>query len=84
MGLPLPGPQDFKTMPEQFTLAFWILPKELNTKSFFINIFNRGYIWSESANMRVFYRFITGPNENTDFVSPEYDTPNENNKISLN
>jgi hypothetical protein len=81
--LPLPGPPDFKAMPDQFTVAFWVLPKELNTKSYFINFFNRGYIWSESASNRVFYKFIIGPNENTDFVSPAYDTPIDDNKITL-
>jgi hypothetical protein len=53
MGLPLPGPPDFKDMPETFTVAFWALPKELNSKSFFVNLFNRAYVWSESANMKV-------------------------------
>ena len=71
-------------MPEQFTVAFWALPRELNSKSFFINFFNRGYIWSETANMRVFYRFMTGPNEILDFVQPAYETPIDANKISLN
>ncbi len=71
-------------MPEQFTVAFWALPRELNSKSFFINFFNRGYIWSETANMRVFYKFITGPNENSDFVQPSYDAVVDANKISLN
>lgn len=34
--------------------------------------------------MRVFYKYITGPNENADFVQPAYDTPAESNKILLN
>jgi hypothetical protein len=69
MGLPLPGPPDFKNMPESFTVSFWVLVKELNTNSFFINLFNRAYIWSESANYKVFYKFMTGKAD-SDFVSP--------------
>jgi hypothetical protein len=34
--------------------------------------------------MRVFYKFMTGPNENSDFVQPAYDTPSDSNKILLN
>jgi hypothetical protein len=34
--------------------------------------------------MRVFYKFMTGPNEILDFVQPAYETPIDANKISLN
>jgi hypothetical protein len=68
MGLPLPGPPDLKDMPQTFTISFWVLVKELNSKSFFINLFNRALVWSESANMKVFYKFITGANPDADFV----------------
>jgi hypothetical protein len=75
MGLPLPGPPDFKEMPTTFTVSFWVLVKELNAKSFFVNLFNRAYVWSESTNMNIGYKFITGPISDTDFVAP-IQTPN--------
>jgi hypothetical protein len=79
MGLPLPGPPDFKEMPTTFTVSFWVLVKELNTKSFFVNLFNRAYVWSESTNNNIWYKFITGPNPDTDFVAP---TPTPNAIVS--
>ena len=65
----MPGPPDFKGMPTTYTVSFWVLVKELNAKSFFINLFNRAYIWSESTNYKVGYKFITGNNPDSDFVS---------------
>jgi hypothetical protein len=78
----LPGPPDFKNMPEEFTVAFWVLPKELNSKSFFVNLFNRAQVWSESANYKVQYKFITGSMD-SDFVSPIETSSSDEVKIGL-
>ena len=60
MGLPLPGPGSLTAMPEEFNIAFWVMPTDLNPKSYLINLFNRAYIWAELATTRAFYKYITG------------------------
>lgn len=81
-GLPLPGPPDFRSTPDEFNIAFWLMPTDLNSKSFFLNMFNRAQIWAESANGRLFYRFITGPMD-ADFVKPVDPGDVNNQKIQL-
>jgi hypothetical protein len=76
----LPGPPDFREMPKEFNIAFWIMPTDLNSKSFFVNMFNRAQIWAESSNSRLFYRFITGALD-TDFVKPDDPADINNQKI---
>ena len=49
-----------KTMPDEFTVAFWVLPTDMNVNSYFINLFGRAFVWSSSATNKVYYKFITG------------------------
>jgi hypothetical protein len=56
-------------MPTEFNIAFWVMPTDLSSKSFFINLFNRAYVWAESSNTRLFYKFQVGIGEN-DVVTP--------------
>lgn len=58
------------------------MPTDLNTKSYFINLFTRAFIWAESSNTRVFYKFLTGPND-ADSVSPANPGVLDNQKIQL-
>lgn len=75
--LPLPGPQDFRSMPTEFMIAFWVLPTDLNAKSYLINAFDRAQIWAEQSTTRLQYKHITGPGD-TDFVKATDPTPTSN------
>jgi len=70
-------------MPEEFTIAFWVMTRELNAKSYFINLFQRGYVWGESASSRVYYKFMTGPAE-SNYITPVDPSNINNQKVGLN
>jgi len=42
----LPGPPNFEGLIDEFMIAFWVLPKALNTISFFVNAFDRVQIFT--------------------------------------
>jgi hypothetical protein len=59
-------------MPDEFTISFWLFlisPTPLNTKSTFINAFNRVKIFSYSSSQYLNYNFVTGTSS---FVQPTY------------
>lgn len=56
----LPGPLDLTKVPDEFSIAMWIMPTDLNAQSYFINMFNRAYLRAEVSDNRVFYEFKTG------------------------
>jgi hypothetical protein len=69
-------------MPEEFMIAFWVLPTDLNSKSYLINAFDRAQIWAEQSTTRLQYKHITGPGEN-DYVKALDPTPTSNQLLQL-
>jgi|LauGreDrversion4_2_1035121.scaffolds.fasta_scaffold10293_5 hypothetical protein len=69
-------------MPDEFNMAFWVMPTDLNTQSYFINLFDRAFVWAESANTRVSYKFKIGARD-TDFIQPTYSPVAANRMIQL-
>ena len=49
-------------------IAFWVMPSTLNSNSFLVNAFNRAYIWAESSNTNLYYKYVTGPDDTINFV----------------
>jgi hypothetical protein len=70
-GLAVTGPPDLAAVPEEFTIALWVRPTMLLSKSYFVSAFNRIFIRASSANQNVQFMFRTGPLAN-DFVEPVY------------
>ena len=60
-GLPVLGPDNFESVPDEFTVGFWVMPSILNANSYFTNLFGRIQLYALSSNQYVFYKFITGP-----------------------
>ena len=55
-------------MLDEFMIAFWVMPSTLNSNSFLVNAFNRAYIWAESSNTNLYYKYVTGPDDTINFV----------------
>lgn len=64
-GLPVQGPDSLKQTPNEFTVSFWVYPTDIDTASYFLNLFNRAFIWGEKATMYIFYKFMTSLSTNT-------------------
>lgn len=69
-------------MLEEFNIAFWVMPTDLNPQSYFINLFERAYVWAESASTRLYYKFVTG-SDVSNFIQPNNPALVSNQMIQL-
>lgn len=58
-------------VPEEFTIALWVRPMALLSKSYFVNAFSRIQILASDSNKAVQFKYKIGPNP-TDVVEPNY------------
>jgi hypothetical protein len=49
-GLAIEGPPDLVDVPQEFTMAFWVRPQALSSINYFLNAFNRLYVFSQSQS----------------------------------
>jgi hypothetical protein len=75
-GLAVSGPLNFQSMPDEFTISFWMFPTSLNFKSTFLNAFNRVRIFGYSSNLTLNYYYTTGPSGPTSVKYPPYTPAN--------
>jgi|LauGreDrversion4_2_1035121.scaffolds.fasta_scaffold11210_3 hypothetical protein len=52
-GLAIKGPPDLIDVPEEFTIAVWVRPSILLTKSYFFNAFNRIFLRCQNSDQSV-------------------------------
>jgi hypothetical protein len=81
MGLAIQGPPDLVDVPDEFTVAFWVRPQVLSTINYFLNAFNRIYVFSQQVTQinKVSFVYKVGPSNNVaDNVEPVY---NEANRV---
>ena len=81
MGLAIQGPPDLVDVPDEFTVAFWVRPQVLSTINYFLNAFNRIYVFSQQVTQinKVSFVYKVGPSNNVaDNVEPFY---NEANRV---
>jgi hypothetical protein len=45
-GLAIQGPPDIVDVPNELTIALWVRPDSLLSKSYFVNAFNRVYLYT--------------------------------------
>jgi hypothetical protein len=49
-GLAVKGPPDMVDVPNELTIALWIRPDILLSRSYFVNAFNRIYLYSQASD----------------------------------
>jgi hypothetical protein len=72
-------------VPAEFTIAFWVRPEQLLSKSYFVNVFDRVYVLTSAANQKVQFIYKVGPTTSaTDNIEPVYvTTPDTIQKVQI-
>jgi len=62
-------------VPDEFTMAFWVRPQVLSSINYFLNAFNRIYVYSQQVTQinKVSFIYKVGPTSGAaDIVEPVY------------
>jgi hypothetical protein len=66
-GVYVPGPIGWTDVPD-FTLSFWVFITNLNADTCLINLFDRAYVTTASADYKIYFKF----DRNGSTIEPTY------------
>jgi len=66
-------------VPNELTIALWVRPDSLLSKSYFVNAFNRVYLYTQASDQKVSFVYKVGPSASVaDNIEPIYMTSPSN------